>query len=78
MNIQTEMSIPELARCDIEGAMESIEACRQVKGMSMRALSTAAGLRPTSYWGMVRSKEKMRAVKATTLAALGYAVGLLP
>lgn len=76
--MNTTISAPKAAEQDIEEAMENIEAARKSQGMSMRALSTAAGLRPTSYWGIVRSKKNMRAVKATTLAALGYAVGLLP
>lgn len=51
-----------------------IEDNRKARGMSMRALSTAAGLGPTSYWGIIQSEENMAAVKATTLRALEEAV----
>lgn len=68
----------DAAEREILEAMENIERERKQAGISMRALSTKAGLRPTSYWGIVRSKKNMKAVKATTLAALGYALGMLP
>lgn len=63
---------------DVLGLMRVIEAERKERGISMRALSTAAGLGPTSYWGIMQSEENMIAVKATTLAALENALHYHP
>ena len=64
------------AERDVVAAVESIELRRKLKGLSMRALSAAAGLRPTSYWGIIRTKKNMAAVKAATLRALEHAVDI--
>lgn len=55
--------------------LELIEAERKRKGVSMRALSAAAGLRATSYWGVL---QKPAGVKAVTLFALNEAVRSFP
>jgi len=64
------------AERDVVAAVESIELRRKLKGLSMLALSAAAGLRPTSYWGIIRTKKNMAAVKAATLRALEHAVDI--
>ena len=58
--------------------MQRIENSRVRKGISMRSLSAAAGLRPTTYWGIIQSPKNMRKVKASTLYALAEAIGGLP
>lgn len=55
--------------------MELIEAERLRKNVSMRKLSAAAGLRPTSYWEIRQRPESVRAV---TLFALNEAVRSFP
>lgn len=62
------------AEAIIVNRVKWVEANRKARGMSMRALSAAAGLRPTSYWGIIRSEKNMAAVKAVTLRALEEAV----
>ena len=66
------------AEDDVLTVMRAIERERNERGISMRALSTAAGLRPTSYWGIVRSDEHMKAVKALTLAQIENALQHYP
>lgn len=51
--------------------IDNIEKARKRKGLSMRQLSTAAGLRATSYWGILQNPE---GVKAATMFALLDAV----
>lgn len=58
--------------------MELIERERVRKGVSMRALSTAAGLRSTSYWGIVNTEGGIKSVRATTLFALNEAIRSFP
>lgn len=68
--------VTEFAEREAQLCIEAVESDRKKLGVSMRALSSEAGLRPTSYWGIVRSKETMRAVKASTLFALQRAVDI--
>lgn len=58
--------------------MNLIEQERVRKGVSMRALSAAAGLRATSYWGILNKEDGIKSVKATTLFALSEAVRTFP
>lgn len=55
--------------------MSLIEAERVRKGVSMRSLSSAAGMGPTSYWNSMQHPE---GVKAVTLFALNEAVRAFP
>lgn len=69
------MTIPEKAIKMAMKTMELIEAERVRKGVSMRALSSAAGMGPTSYHFSVKHPE---GVKAVTLFALNEAVRSFP
>lgn len=69
------MTIPEKAAKLAAKTMQLIEAERVRKGISMRSLSAAAGLVPTSYWYSVQHPE---GVKAVTLFALNEAVRSFP
>lgn len=75
MTKNTPMQNAEIA---VQAAMDRIEKARVRKGVSMRALSAAAGLRPTSYWGIIHKDGGAEAVKATTLFALTEAIGKFP
>lgn len=69
------MTIPEKATQMAVKTMSLIEAERVRKGVSMRSLSSAAGMGPTSYWNSMQHPE---GVKAVTLFALNEAVRAFP
>lgn len=65
---------PLTAEAAVINRIKWVEENRKARGMSMRALSSAAGLRPSTYWGILRSEKNMAAVRAATLLALEEAV----
>lgn len=67
-------SIKEQAAKITRKAVMDIDVARVERGISMRALSAAAGLRPTSYWGILQNPE---GIKSTTLSALQLALRTL-
>ena len=69
------MMVRDKAETMVAKTMQLIEAERVRKGISMRSLSSTAGMGPTSYWNSVQHPE---GVKAVTLFALNEAVRSFP